>query len=325
MEAGTPGQPITTKVSPSTKHLNYVNIWVGLYSSLVYITFHTTKDVSELLKSKEKFELWAKGYNITIKDIRADNGVYAAKAFQSHCMKHQQHMTFCAVGAHWQNRITKRFMGTITKRAHNKLFHTLAKLPSMVSKHLWLFAIHHSINYHNSTIHQGKTSCPHKLLTGEETKWKLQDFVFSARQPSSTKTYRMTTKQNKWTKCAWKGVYIGHSSCHTGSMPLIYNLACTLTSLHKIMWSMMNNSKLAPLTPLNIMIFWTTFTTLVHIGSTLTASALTHISSKPIGPMPSNCPIKLSNNKQNKQEMRHPTPLILTHEGVPGVYNTTII
>jgi hypothetical protein len=41
--------------------------------------------------------------------------------------------------------------------------------------------------------------------------------------------------------------------------------------------------------------------------------------------MPSNCPIKLSNNKQNKQEMRHPTPLILTHEGVPGVYNTTII
>jgi hypothetical protein len=181
MEAGTPGQPITTKVSPSTKHLNYVNIWVGLYSSLVYITFHTTKDVSELLKSKEKFELWAKGYNITIKDIRADNGVYAAKAFQSHCMKHQQHMTFCAVGAHWQNRITKRFMGTITKRAHNKLFHTLAKLPSMVSKHLWLFAIHHSINYHNSTIHQGKTSCPHKLLTGEETKWKLQDFcIFSS-------------------------------------------------------------------------------------------------------------------------------------------------
>jgi hypothetical protein len=52
-----------------------------------------------LLQSKHEFETWSAKYNIQIKSIRADNGVYAAHSFRDSCIKQQQQLTFCAVGA----------------------------------------------------------------------------------------------------------------------------------------------------------------------------------------------------------------------------------
>jgi hypothetical protein len=143
---------------------------VDHYSYFVYVTFHTSKDVNELIRSKEEFELWAKSYNITIKDIQVDNGIYAAKAFQTHCLQHQQHPTFCAVGAHWQNGITEHFVSSITERARTIVLHAMAKWPSIVLEKLWPFAIRHSMNFHNAMIHQGQTPCLHKLFTSKELK-----------------------------------------------------------------------------------------------------------------------------------------------------------
>jgi transposase InsO family protein len=74
-------------------------------SSFVYVTFHASKAASELLKSKKEFESWAQKYNVNIKSIRADNGVYADQSFQEACCKKQQKLSFCGVGAHWQNGI----------------------------------------------------------------------------------------------------------------------------------------------------------------------------------------------------------------------------
>jgi|NOAtaT_6_FD_contig_21_10742647_length_285_multi_3_in_0_out_0_1 hypothetical protein len=60
---------------------------------------------------------------IKIKNIRANNGVYTAKLFQESCARSQQHLTFCAVGAHWQNRIAERFIGSITQQECTILFY----------------------------------------------------------------------------------------------------------------------------------------------------------------------------------------------------------
>ncbi len=101
LEAGTPGRPFTTKGSPTNLRYKYVNFWVDHSSSFVYITFHTSKEAAELVKSKLEFEQWSAQFGIKIKNIRADNGVYLARLFQDACTKAQQHLTFCAVGAHW--------------------------------------------------------------------------------------------------------------------------------------------------------------------------------------------------------------------------------
>jgi hypothetical protein len=116
MEAGTPGRVFTTKGSPTTKRYKYVSFWIDHYSSFVYCTFHESKHARELVASKTEFENWAARFNVKIQNIRADNGVYSAQLFKDSCLKEQQTLTFCAVGANWQNGIAERFIGTITER-----------------------------------------------------------------------------------------------------------------------------------------------------------------------------------------------------------------
>jgi hypothetical protein len=79
-------------------------------STFINITFHASKVATEL-----EFEQYAARYNVKIFNIRADNGVYSAQHFHDACLKQQQNLTFCAVGAHWQNGIAERFISTITQ------------------------------------------------------------------------------------------------------------------------------------------------------------------------------------------------------------------
>lgn len=53
MEAGSPGKIFSTKGLPSQKRFCIANLWVIHYSRLIFVTFHETKEASELLKSKQ--------------------------------------------------------------------------------------------------------------------------------------------------------------------------------------------------------------------------------------------------------------------------------
>jgi hypothetical protein len=228
MEASTPGRPFTTKGQPSNIRFKYASFWIDHASSLVYVTFHQTKAVSELLSSKAEFEQWAARYNVSIKAIRADNGVYAAQAFKHSCMQKQQKLTFCVVGAHWQNGIAERFIGTITKRARTILLHAMHRWPSVIQEELWPFAVRHAVAFHNASTRKGRTSCPHRLFTGEDPPYTLQDFrIFGSPAYVLKKGLQDGGKMGKWESRSWQGVYIGHSSCHSGSIPLIYNPVTT--------------------------------------------------------------------------------------------------
>jgi len=223
MEAATPGRPFTTKGQPSNTRFKYVSFWIDHMSSFVYVTFHSSKATTELLNSKKEFEEWASRYNVAIKSIRADNGVYAAQAFKDSCTKQQQKLTFCAVG-HWQNGIAERFIGTITERARTMLLHAMHRWPAMIQETLWPFAIRHAVAFHNASIRKDAKHCPHYLFTGEDPPAQLQDFrIFGSPTFVLKKELQDGAKLNKWSERSWQGVYIGHSSCHSGSIPLIYN------------------------------------------------------------------------------------------------------
>jgi len=141
LESGTPGRPFTTKGSASKLRYQYVSFWVDHATSFVYVTFQTSKAATELVQSKSEFEHFSSRFNIKIKNIRADNGVYSAQLFRDSCTRNQQNLTFCAVGAHWQNGIAERFIGTITQRARTILLHAMAKWPSVISEDMWDFAL----------------------------------------------------------------------------------------------------------------------------------------------------------------------------------------
>jgi hypothetical protein len=228
MEASTPGCTFTTKGLPSTARFRYASFWIDHATTLVYVTFHTSKAVQELINSKNEFQSWAARYNIDIKSIRADNGVYTAKAFHDSCQKHQQKLTFCAVGAHWQNGIAERFIGTITERARTILLHAMHRWPAVIQENLWPFAVRHAVGFHNASICKGKTQCPFELFTGEPPPASIRDHrVFGCPVYVLHKALQDGNSIGKWSARSWQGVYVGHLSCHSGSIPLVYNPAST--------------------------------------------------------------------------------------------------
>ena len=127
MEAGVPGRIMTTGGSPFTHCYKYCTFWVDHHSHFVYVTMHESKKAEELLHSKHEFKDFATTYGVSIKNIRADNGVYTAKMIFDSCLKKQQRLTFCTVGAHWQNGMAERFIGTIVQRARTILLHAMSK------------------------------------------------------------------------------------------------------------------------------------------------------------------------------------------------------
>jgi hypothetical protein len=199
MEAGVPGCPFTTKGLPSTKRLRYVSFWVDHYSKYVYATFYETKASHELLYSKADFEAFSSQYNIKIQAIRADYGVYAAKCFRDSCMKNQQQLSFCAAGAHWQNGIVERFIGTLTEKARTILLHAMHKWPTMITEDMWPYAVHHAINFHNASLRKDSTMTPYRLFTGQDPPHQLEDFrVFGCPAYVLHKPLQDGSKINKW-------------------------------------------------------------------------------------------------------------------------------
>jgi hypothetical protein len=208
--------------------LLYVSFWIDHYSKYVYATFHQTKAASELLASKQEFESWAAKYNVHISSIRADNGVYTAKVFIESCTKKQQNLTFCGIGAHWQNGIAERFIGTITEKARTFLLCAMHKWPSHITKDMGSFSIQHAVTFHNYTIGRGQVSSPFQLFTGEDPTANLGDFkVFGSPTFVLDKTLQDGNNFGKWKPRSLQGIYIGASSCHSSHVPLIYNPSST--------------------------------------------------------------------------------------------------
>jgi len=96
LEAAIPGRPFTTKGQLSNIRFHYASFWIDHASSFIYVAFHTSKAASKLIRSKTEFEQWMANYNVSLQNIRADNGVYAAQAFKESCNKRQQCLTYCA-------------------------------------------------------------------------------------------------------------------------------------------------------------------------------------------------------------------------------------
>jgi len=231
LEAGSPGKIPTTKGLPTTRRYRYCNLWIDHFSRFVFPTFHETKAASELVASKREFQNFAARYNIKIKKIRADNGVYAAGQFQVSCEEDGQDLTFCAVGGHWQNGVAERHIGVVTQTARTLLLHAISLWPNVLSEEFWPFAVRHACTFHNSSIDPGTQKSPHHLFTGEPAPWRLQDFrVFGCPVFVLDKRLQDGDSLPKWRSRCWTGVYVGQSLQHAGNVPLVFNPITTHVS-----------------------------------------------------------------------------------------------
>jgi hypothetical protein len=115
MEAGNPGQHVTTKGLSSSVCLHYLPFWIHHYLKYVYAFFHPSKAATELLASKHKFNAWAAKFNVTISTIHVDNIVYTTTPSVT--------------------------LGSIKEKVITMLLHAMHKWPDEVTEDMWPFAV----------------------------------------------------------------------------------------------------------------------------------------------------------------------------------------
>ena len=79
MIAGSPGLIPFTSRQPSNCCYKSVTMWVNHYSRFLHAHCQEEATIKSALESKKDFEMFAKCFNIHVKHIHSDNGIFATK------------------------------------------------------------------------------------------------------------------------------------------------------------------------------------------------------------------------------------------------------
>ena len=200
-------------------------MWVDHFSRYLHANCHEQATIQSALESKESFELFAKCYNVQIKHIHSDNGVFTTKAFKDHIIACDQQQSFCGVSAHWQNGVIERYIGIITTHARTMLLHPMQIWPDIVTSEFWSYAFLHAVHLHNCTLRSNETKSPFTLFTDEDMNHTTNDFrVFGSPVYVLDQTLQSgTLSPGKWKERSYQGIYVGHLPHHVSNVILMYN------------------------------------------------------------------------------------------------------
>jgi len=133
----------------SDQQYKYCTLWADHHSKFLYGHLQETTTTKEMIHSKELFETFAAHYDVHVKHIHSDNGLFASTAFAQHLDVHRQHHTLCGVSTHWQNGLVKCYIGIITTCACTMLLHAMSAWLNIITTAFWSFTFKHAICLHN--------------------------------------------------------------------------------------------------------------------------------------------------------------------------------
>jgi hypothetical protein len=136
----TPGLVAQLRGIPTKMRYRVATVYVDQYSRLSYVHLQKTTSAEETLESKRAFENYAASFNVRIQHYHADNGVFADKQWTEAVAAKGQTMSFCGVGAHFQNGISERRIRSLQDQARTMLVHAQSRMPSAINNFLWPYA-----------------------------------------------------------------------------------------------------------------------------------------------------------------------------------------
>jgi len=216
----------------SNQQYKYCTLWVDHHTKFLYGHLQETATTKETLQSKEAFESFANCYNISVKHIWSNNGVFASADFGKHVQARGQRHTLCGISAHWQNGMAKRYIRIITNHARTMLIHAMNLWPDVITADFWTFAVKHAIQLHNMRpIADRNNKCPYELFTSEIPPHYLPDFhVFGCPVYILEKNLADNNGIPKWKARSYQGVYVSHSDNHASYIVLVWNPLIKLVS-----------------------------------------------------------------------------------------------
>jgi hypothetical protein len=116
-------------------------IFVYHLSDYVFVSLMCNLTLDETLLAKSSFEQHTREGGVTINSYCADNGRFADSGFQQSVKDCNQTITYCAVGAHHQNKIVEQRIKEIPLISQTLLLHAKHHWQDYVTTIMWPFAL----------------------------------------------------------------------------------------------------------------------------------------------------------------------------------------
>jgi len=94
-------------------------------SGLIIIYNQVSLGTSDNIRSKERYEMKAHEFRITVESYRGDYSVYKTEGFVEDLKTRHQTMSLSGLGAHYQNSVAKRAIYTVIKLARTIMIYQI--------------------------------------------------------------------------------------------------------------------------------------------------------------------------------------------------------
>ena len=194
-------------------------------SGHVYVEPVVNFTAGEAVRAKKAYEREMSSHGITIINYHTDNGVFTAAEFQDELLKLEQGITFSGVGAHHQNAVAEREIGTVFSLSRTQMLHAKLRWPKAVTAKLWPMVVKHT-EYLLNHIPGDNNMCPMDILLKTTVPreplrnlhvWGAPTYVLHPKLQDGGKI-------PKWEPRSRLGLHLGWSPLHASTVPLILNM-----------------------------------------------------------------------------------------------------